>query len=65
MCNQGKTVVGTDIEDVKRQNEQSGLSYNEVKEMLAQTSGGRGTSIYSDTDVAEVKRKIQNKVEST
>ncbi|PLR98774.1 hypothetical protein [Bacillus sp. T33-2] len=29
------TVVGTDIEEVKRQNAASGLSYNEVKEMLA------------------------------
>ncbi|ETI67388.1 hypothetical protein [Neobacillus vireti] len=31
----GYTVVGTDIEEVKRLNSQSGLSYNEVKELLA------------------------------
>jgi hypothetical protein len=30
------TVVGTDIEEVKRLNSQSGLSYNEVKKMLAE-----------------------------
>jgi len=30
------TVVGTDIEEVKRLNAQSGLSYNEVKQLLAQ-----------------------------
>jgi lambda repressor-like predicted transcriptional regulator len=29
------TVVGTDIEEVKRLNRQSGLSYNEVKQLLA------------------------------
>ncbi|MGG3468872.1 hypothetical protein ABES02_15490 [Neobacillus pocheonensis] len=30
------TVAGTDIEEVKRLNAQSGLSYNEVKQLLAQ-----------------------------
>jgi hypothetical protein len=30
------TKVGTDIEEVKRLNNQSGLSYNEVKMLLAQ-----------------------------
>lgn len=29
------TIVGTDIEKVKRLNSQSGLSYNEVKRLLA------------------------------
>jgi len=29
------TVVGTDIEEVKRLNKESGLSYNEVKALLA------------------------------
>jgi hypothetical protein len=29
------TVVGTDIEEVKKLNQQSGLSYNEVKNLLA------------------------------
>ncbi|MFJ5715259.1 hypothetical protein [Neobacillus sp. NPDC093127] len=29
------TVVGTDIEEVKRLNSQSGLSYNEVKAIIA------------------------------
>jgi hypothetical protein len=30
------TVVGTDIEEVKRLNNQSGLSYNQVKQLLAE-----------------------------
>jgi hypothetical protein len=30
------TIVGTDIEEVKRLNSQSGLSYNEVKKLLAE-----------------------------
>lgn len=29
------TIVGTDIDEVKRQNANSGLSYNEVKALLA------------------------------
>ena len=29
------TVVGTDVEEVKRLNKNSGLTYNQVKEMLA------------------------------
>ena len=35
---QGKkyTVVGTDIEEVKRLNAESGMSYNELNEWLAQ-----------------------------
>lgn len=30
------TIVGTDIAEVKRLNAQSGLSYNEVKQLLAE-----------------------------
>ena len=33
------TVTGTNIDAVKRQNERSGMSYNEVKEWLAKTTG--------------------------
>ncbi|MEH6890191.1 hypothetical protein V7024_10820 [Bacillus sp. JJ864] len=29
------TIVGTDIEEVKRLNKNSGLTYNEVKQLLA------------------------------
>jgi ubiquitin len=36
MENRKKTVVGTDIEEVKKQNAASGLSYNEVKRLLAE-----------------------------
>jgi|tagenome__1003787_1003787.scaffolds.fasta_scaffold17828246_1 Small, acid-soluble spore protein, gamma-type len=54
------TVAGTNIDEVKRQNERSGMSYNEVKQWLSQTTGGHGTRIYSDTDIEEVKRKNQN-----
>lgn len=57
------TVAGTDIQDVKRKNEDSGLSYNEVKELLARTTGGRGTSVYSNTDPEEVKKQIHGQKE--
>ncbi|MFB4168454.1 hypothetical protein [Virgibacillus sp. JSM 102003] len=53
------TVAGTDIDAVKEQSRRSGLSYNEAKEWIAKTSGGRGTNIYSDTNAEEVKRKNQ------
>jgi hypothetical protein len=37
LSNQNRfTKVGTDIDEVKRLNSQSGLSYNEVKQLLAQ-----------------------------
>lgn len=35
MKHKNKTVAGTDIEEVKRLNSQSGLSYNEAKILLA------------------------------
>ena len=54
------TSAGTDINEVKRQNAEGGLSYNEVKKLLAQR-GGVGTGIYSDTDVEEVKQQIRGK----
>jgi Small, acid-soluble spore protein, gamma-type len=57
------TVAGTNIDAVKRQNERSGMSYNEVKEWLAKTTGGHGTGIYSDTNVEEVKRENQQSME--
>ena len=31
-----RTAAGTDIEEVKRLNAQSGLSYNQVKQLLAE-----------------------------
>ncbi|MFS0671754.1 gamma-type small acid-soluble spore protein [Ornithinibacillus sp. 179-J 7C1 HS] len=51
------TVAGTDIEEVKRKNAKSGLSYNEVKALLAQT-GGHETAKFSDTDPEDVKKQI-------
>ena len=52
----GFTSIGTDINEVKRKNAESGMSYNEVKAMLAKTNG-QGTAIYSNTDSEEVKMK--------
>lgn len=36
------TIVGTNVDEVKRLNAESGLSYNEVKELLARTTAGTG-----------------------
>ena len=54
---EGRTVSGTDIGEVKRKNAASGLSYNEVKALLAKT-GGHGTSVYSDTNTEQIKNQI-------
>ena len=61
MTNQseGKTVSGTDIAEVKRKNAASGLSYNEIKALLAKT-GGHNTSVYSDTNTEQVKNQIHS-----
>lgn len=44
---------------ILEQSRRSGLSYNEAKEFIAKTTGGHGTSIYSDTDVEQVKKENQ------
>lgn len=51
------TSAGTNINEVKQKNADAGLSYNEVKALLAKR-GGQGTAIYSDTDIEEVKQDI-------
>jgi hypothetical protein len=53
--NEEFAALDTDIEEVKRKNADSGLSYKEVLEVLART-GGHGTAAYSDTDIEQVKR---------
>jgi hypothetical protein len=40
------TVAGTNINQVKKLNDQSGMSYNEVKEWMAKNTGGHGTADY-------------------
>jgi hypothetical protein len=39
MENKKTTIAGTDIDEVKRLNNQSGLSYNEAKFLLASKKG--------------------------
>ncbi|MGR6018279.1 hypothetical protein ACT7CU_03925 [Bacillus paranthracis] len=39
------TVVGTDVEEVKRLNKNSGLTYNQVKELLAKQMQKRSNEI--------------------
>ncbi|MDW0111004.1 gamma-type small acid-soluble spore protein [Sporosarcina aquimarina] len=57
-ANKKYTVAGTDIEEVKRQNANSGLTYNELNALIAERSG-EGSAQYSDADSFRVKRKIQ------
>ncbi|RHW34719.1 gamma-type small acid-soluble spore protein [Lysinibacillus yapensis] len=51
------TAAGTNIEEVKRKNAEYGLSYNEVKALLAST-GGKNTKQFSDTNAEEIKKQI-------
>lgn len=53
------TVAGTNIAEVKKLNQESGLSYNEVYALLAKT-GGKGTSIYSDTNREKIRAKLNH-----
>ncbi|SFB11263.1 hypothetical protein SAMN04488072_10778 [Lentibacillus halodurans] len=57
--NNHNDITGADKAAIREQSRRSGLSYNEAKEFIAKTTGGRGTNIYSDTDVEEVKRRNQ------
>ncbi len=52
---------GTDVFHIKNKNAHSGMTYNEVKEYIARTTGGHDTKIYSNTNVDEVKAKIARK----
>lgn len=58
--NDSFTVAGTNIDEVKQQNMNSGMSYNEVKFWLAMANGGRGTRIFSNTDIEAMRRKFAN-----
>ena len=53
------TKSGTNIDDVKRLNDQSGMSYNEAKAFIAKTTGGHGTDVYSNTDIEAVRKENQ------
>ena len=51
------TEAGTNIADVKRNNENSGLTYNQVKQVLAQKTGNLDAGSYSQTEIKNVQRK--------
>jgi hypothetical protein len=50
------TESGTNIADVKKNNENSGLTYNEVKKVLAQKAGNPDGGSYSQTDIKNVQK---------
>ncbi|GGD01592.1 gamma-type small acid-soluble spore protein [Pontibacillus salipaludis] len=51
----------TNVNDVKSKNAHSGMSYREVEEYLANTTGGQDTKQYSNTNPATVRRKLESK----
>ena len=52
------TVTGTNIDAVKRQNERSGMSYNEVKELLAKPQ----EDMVQESIVTPMLRKLKGKI---
>lgn len=62
--NKRYTLAGTDIEAIKEQSRRSGMSYNETKEWITKTTGGRGTNVFSNTDAETVKRKNQESMDN-
>ena len=57
------TVAGTDIDEVKRQNAQSGMSYNEVKRMMEHNES-IDTASLSNTNIEQVREDIQQNTNS-
>jgi hypothetical protein len=46
------TVSGTNVDEVKSNNEHSGMTYNEVKELLAKTNGSQDAgNNYNDNNL--------------
>lgn len=58
-----RTSVGTDIDEVKKKNAQSGMSYNEAKAFIARETGGFNTGMYSDTHPKEVRKEIEKETQ--
>ena len=52
------TEAGTNIADVKRNNENSGLTYNEVKEILAKKTGNSDAGSYSQTNIKNAQKNL-------
>lgn len=51
------TMAGTNVEKIKEQARKSGLSYNEAKEWMAKSTGGRGTNVFSNTNIEAIKQQ--------
>ena len=51
------TATGTNIEEVKRKNEHSGLTYSQVKQLLAKTVGSESAEFASEHDFSNEKKK--------
>jgi hypothetical protein len=58
------TVTGTNINDVKRQNEHSGLNYNVLNELFEKTTKGLSKEKNSSTKFENDKKKNEQSTES-
>ena len=52
----GFTVSGTNIDEVKRNNAKSGLTYNEVKQLLAMEKGTQDEGLYNQSEITDMKK---------
>ena len=63
MTEEGFTVVGTDIEEVKKANQNSGLTYNQAKELLARIKGTKDAGSFTPAEInAAVKQNSSNSI---
>lgn len=51
------TQSGTDIEEVKRNNANSGLTFNEVKQLIAKTVGSEQAEFGSEPNIQNQQKK--------
>ncbi|WP_019413739.1 hypothetical protein [Paenisporosarcina sp. TG20] len=51
------TKSGTNIEEVKRNNAHSGLTYNEIEQLIAEKIGRQDAEIASEQDFTNLKKK--------
>lgn len=51
------TKSGTNIEEVKKNNAHSGLTYNEIEQLIAEKTGRQDTEIASEQDISNLRKK--------
>lgn len=51
------TKSGTNIEEVKRNNAHSGLTYNEIEQLIAKKTGRQDAEVANEQEFSNLKKK--------